>query len=113
MRIVSEIISTEDLKKLAAELFGDMVKGVVDIEKGLLALDAEMHSDLEAALLKDGSTLKNLWGINLYPELAGEDFIEYDSLINIRPGQGNRGRIVEDKEIRNKIRELVKKRTGR
>lgn len=89
--------------------FSDMVKGVVDIERNLLAIDAELHSDLEALLLDNGSRQENLWGINLYPDEEGEDFIEFDSLINIRPLQGNRGRGVSDPEIQKKIRDVVNK----
>lgn len=86
-----------------------MVKGVADIDKWLLALDAELHADLEAMLLEQGSKQNSLWGINLYPKLDDEDFLEFDSLINIRPAQGNRSRGVEDELIQTKIKELVSK----
>ena len=109
MLILDRQISREELCALAEKCFGDMVKGVADVDKGLLALDAELHSDLEAMLLEQGSQQGALWGINLYPELDGEDFLEFDSLINIRPAQGNRSRGVEDEEIRGKIEELVTK----
>lgn len=92
---------------MASAGFGDMVKGVVDIDRNLLALDAQMHSDLEALLLQDGSKQGSLWGINLYPEIAGNDFIEFDSMINIRPSVGNRSRGVENMEIQKKIIMLV------
>ena len=78
----------------------------MDIGRSLLALDAELHADLEAFLLRDGSEQKDLWGINLYPAET-EDYIEFDSLINIRPMQGNRSRGVEDPEVRRKIAEVV------
>ena len=84
-----------------------MVKAVVDVDRGLLAVDGELHSDLEALLLDDGSKQEALWGINLYPDEDGEDFVEFDSLINIRPWQGNRGRGVSDPEIQQKIRDVV------
>ena len=84
-------------------------KGVVDVRQQLLALDAELHSDLESMLLEEGSNQEDLWGINLYPEMEGEDFIEFDSLINIRPRQGNRSRDVEDEAIRAQIRQVVDK----
>ena len=86
-----------------------MIKGVVDVEQELLALDAELHSDLEGMLLDEGSLQENLWGINLYPEMEDEDFLEFDSLINIRPRQGNRSRDVENEETREKIRAIVNK----
>lgn len=86
-----------------------MVKAVVDVELGIVALDAELHSDLEAYCLENGSKQENLWGINYYPEIEGEDFIEYDSMINIRPGQGNKIRGVEDEAIRQKIVDATNK----
>ena len=84
-----------------------MIKGVADIRLDLLALDADLHADLEQMLLKNGSAQENLWGFNLWVEEAGEDFIEYDSLINIRSWQGNPSRDVLDPEVREKIRQIV------
>lgn len=84
-----------------------MIKCVADIRLDLLALDADLHADLEQMLLKNGSAQENLWGFNLWVEEAGEDFIEYDSLINIRSWQGNPSRDVLDPEVREKIRQIV------
>lgn len=84
-----------------------MIKCVADIRLGILALDADLHADLEQMLLKNGSAQENLWGFNLWVEEAGEDFIEYDSLINIRSWQGNPSRDVLDPEVREKIRQIV------
>lgn len=109
MIILTQPISKSELCELAKACFGDMVKGVADVDKGLIALDAELHSDLEAMLLNQGSEQKSLWGFNLYPELEDEDFLEFDSLINIRPAQGNRSRGVEDKHIQQKIKDLMTK----
>ena len=82
----------------------EMVKGVVDVEKGLLAIDAELHADLEKLLLDNGSDQFDLWGINLY--FDGE-LVEFDSMINIRPTQGNRSRSVENKKTQRQILEIV------
>lgn len=95
------------LKQMAEERFGDLVKAVVDVDRELLAVDAELHADLEALLLENGSKQKDLWGINLYPELQGEDYIEFDSMINMRPSQGNRSRGVEEGQMRRKIAQIV------
>ena len=76
---------------------------------GAEAVDAELHSDLEALLLDDGSKQKGLWGVNLYPEMSGDEFVEFDSMINLRPSQGNRSRGVEDEKTRKKIMEIVEK----
>lgn len=109
MKIVEVTISKQDLSALAQNLYGDMIKAVADIDKGLLAVDAELHSDLERMLLEGGSAQESLWGFNIYPEQDGEDFIEFDSLINIRPRQHNMSRNVENPEIRQMIINLVSK----
>ena len=98
---------------MAAAGFGNMVKAVIDVDKELLAIDAELHSDLEALLLENGSKQKSLWGINLYPEIKGDDLVEFDSMINMRPSQGNKSRGVESSEIRKKIMEIVSKKVAR
>lgn len=107
MIILRKPISRESLAEMAENFYGDMIKGVVDIDRGKLALDAELHSDLERLLLEDGSEQESLWGINLYPEVDYEDFLEFDSLINIRPRQNNRSRYVEDAAIRDAIQKIV------
>ncbi|MBN2483999.1 MAG: hypothetical protein JXD21_07365 [Candidatus Omnitrophica bacterium] len=107
MKIIRDMLSIEELRKISGAMFGNMVKAVVDIERGIVALDAELHSDLEALLLDDGADQKNLWGINLYPDMPQEDFIEYDSMINMRPAQGNSSRSVENEQTRKKIVEII------
>jgi len=113
MDIVRDKLTRDELKQMAAAMFGNMVKAVVDVERKLIALDGELHADLEALLLEDGSKQKDLWGINLYPDLGGEEFIEFDSMINMRPSQGNRSRGVESEEVRRKIISVVEKRISR
>lgn len=113
MRIVSTVLALNDLKQMAAGMFGDMLKAVVDVDRKLIAVDAELHADLESLLLEDGSQQHSLWGINLYPEMSGDDFIEFDSLINIRPSQGNRSRDVEDEAIRRQIVQIAGERIQR
>ncbi|PIQ92879.1 MAG: hypothetical protein COV69_00955 [Parcubacteria group bacterium CG11_big_fil_rev_8_21_14_0_20_39_14] len=95
---------------MAKKMFGNLVKAVVNAEKGIMAIDGELHSDEELLLIENGSRRVNLWGVNLYPEFFGKDqFVEFDSLINIKPSQGNRSRGVNDQEIRKKILEIVGK----
>jgi hypothetical protein len=107
--LVEKPISKEQLKQIAEQRFGDMTKAVVDIEKGVMTLGGDLHADEEAIMLEQGSEQKNLWGINLYPELTMPDYIEFDSMINIRPSQNNRSRSVEDEGIRKKIIDIVNK----
>jgi len=92
----SEPISLDDVRTLARGRFGDMVKGVVDLARGILLLDADMHADQEADLLADGSRQADLWGITLYPDVADGDWLEFDCTINLRPSFGNRSRGVDD-----------------
>lgn len=109
IRVVNKRISLTDLKEVARERFGDMVKAVVDIERKIMAIGGEMHADEEAEMLENGSKQENLWGINLYPaDFGKENFIEYDSMINIRPKQNNRSRDVEDDKKRWRIISVVK-----
>lgn len=85
---------------MAKELFGDFVKAVVDVERGVMALGGGLRSDAEKALLDDGSAQEHLWGVNLYPAVSGDDWVEFDSMINVRPWQGNRSRGVDDAATR-------------
>ncbi|MCX5692743.1 MAG: DUF5674 family protein [Candidatus Omnitrophica bacterium] len=110
MKIITETLSLDELKQMAAATFGNLIKAVIDIDRELIAVDAELHSDLEALLLEDGSRQRSLWGINFYPEMHGDEFIEFDSMINMRPSQGNRSRGIENEEIRRQIIGIVAKR---
>jgi len=110
MKIVDDKnkISNKELITMSEKMFGNLVKAVVDIEKKIIVVDAEMHADEEAFLLENNSKQKCLWGINLYPEFYGEeDFVEFDSMINLRPSQNNRSRGVNDIKIRKKILKIV------
>jgi len=99
-----EKISVKELSEMAEKMYGNLVKAVVDLKKGILVVDAEMHADQEQFLLEHGSQQDDLWGINLYPEHYGTDgFVEFDSMINIRPRQNNRSRSVEDADTQAKI----------
>lgn len=109
MLILENPISRAELKEYAANTFGDMIKCVADVDKGLMAIDADLHADLERLLLEKGSEQSALWGFNLYPDESSDDFIEYDSLINIRSWQGNPSRDVLDQEVRGKIANIVDK----
>lgn len=109
MKIVKEKIQIEELREMSKKMFGGLVKAMVDIEKGFMAVDAPMHSDLlEYLIEKEGSNIENLWGINIYPEKVEEDFIEFDSMMNLKPALGNMTRGVEDEKIREKIIKVVR-----
>jgi len=107
MKEVNGQISIEELIEMASKMFGNLVKAVVDVEKEILVVGSELHSDQEAYLLEQGSKQENLWGVNIYPDLTGDEFIEFDSMINLRPSQGNNSRGVEDEKIKKRIVEIV------
>ncbi len=107
LQIVREPLARADLAAIATRGFGDMIKTVVDVARGIMAIGAELHADEEAALLDDGSRQNDLWGMNLYPDDTGDAWIEFDSMINVRPGQGNRSRGVDDEALRSAIRRVV------
>ena len=109
MRILSKPISKNSLIKESTNFIDEnAIKAVVDIDKEIIAVDSPMHYDCEQLLLENGSNQANLWGINLYLDCDEiDDLVEFDSMINLRPAQGNRSRGVEDPEIRNKIKKIV------
>ena len=110
MKEISDI-TIDELTEIAASMYGNLVKAVVDLNRGILVIDAELHVDQEQYLLEQGSRQNDLWGINLYPQKFGSDeFVEFDSMINIRPRQQNMSRGVENEEIRKNIIALVKRK---
>ena len=110
MKLVNDPLSIAELTTMGNRMFGGLVKGVVDVKKNILILDAALHADEEQELLKQGSSQDDLWGINLYPELYGtDDFIEYDSMINVRPSLHNLSRTIESEEVKKKIVDLIQK----
>jgi uncharacterized protein DUF5674 len=107
IQIVAAPVSLDDLRRLAEGQFGEFVKAVVDVGRRVMAVGGELHADEEAALLQDGARQADLWGINLYPDLSMPGLIEFDSLINVRPSQGNRSRGIEDATVRRQIEDVV------
>lgn len=108
MRLVRAPIDLVVLSELACSQFGDLVKAVVDVGQAMMVIGGELHADEEAYLLDAGSNQDDLWGINLYPAQYGEtDWIEFDSMINMRPSRGNRSRSVDDPATQRRIVEVV------
>lgn len=107
MKIVDEKVSLSELGQMAENMYGGLVKAVVDVRQNIMGVDAPMHADIESFMLENGSAQADLWGINLYPDIDGEDFLEFDSMINLRPAQGNRSRGIDSSELKQKIKEIV------
>lgn len=107
IKILKGKITRGELAQLAEGQFGEWIKAVVDLKRNVMAIGGELHADMEAILLGQGSRQEDVWGINLYPALLDENWIEFNSMINVRPAQGNRSRGVEDSEIRERIMRVV------
>lgn len=110
IKIVTETISLEELAALSRAWYGDMVKGVVDVEREILALGGEYHMDANNSLLEHGSRQHAIWGFNIRINKPRTEWIEFTSLINIRPAQGNRGMLIESAELREKMRAIITKK---
>jgi hypothetical protein len=107
MVTLTEPTKKETILKKYNHFFKTMIKAVVDVKREVLALDAELHADLENMLLHEGSEQENLWGINLFLEKEKKDWIDYTALINIRPSMNNRSMEVENPRLRQKITEII------
>src|SRR5262245_57853843 len=94
--IIAEPVTVGWLAEIANRGFGDMLKVVIDTKQRVLAVGAELHSDEEDLLIQRGSAQVDLWGFNIFPSKPRSEWIEFDSLINVRPRMGNRSRSVED-----------------
>ena len=113
VEIIQKPISFTDLQEIAKNQFGDLVKAVVDVEKEVMAIGGELHADEEVLLSENGSKREDMWGINIYPEKSGEDWVEFDSMINIKPHLGNRSRGIDNLKIRERILRIVSKLISR
>jgi len=110
IKIIKTTIKKSELLKIASEEFGDVIKAVIDVKQEIMAIGGELHSDEEVLLIEqENSKRENTWGINIYPKRSGRAFIEFDSMINLKPVFGNRSRDVESAQIKKKIKAIIKK----
>ena len=108
IRIVKDSITRDELRALAHEQYGDIIKAVVDIDQCIMGVGGELHVDIQSLLIEqDHSRGDTTWGINLYLDKVGDEFIEFDSMVNLKPASNNRTRGVESAEIRASIRNIV------
>ena len=112
IEIIKEKIDREYLKKFLDNPFKYMVIFVVVIKKEIIALGGELHSDAEEMLVENGSDNRNLWGGNLYPSEEKNNWIEYTSLINIRPSQNNPSMKIQSQEVKTKVNQIIDKLIG-
>lgn len=111
--LVERRLDAAELRRLVAAHFEDMVKYVVDVQRGVAAVGGELQADEEAVLLEQGSRQDDLWGANYYPGKGEDACIEFTSLINIRPAQGNRSMVIEEESVRARVREITFTLIGR
>lgn len=111
IKIIQDTVSLTELKTLAHEQYGDVIKAVIDVRQEIVGVGGEFHSEIEKLLIENyGSRREDTWGINFLLDKTGDDFIEFDSMINLKPSHGNRTRSVEDPTIQENIRAIVQKR---
>lgn len=109
IQILTEPITRDGAREIGQHWYAEMVKGVVDLERGLIALGGEYHMDANVVLMEHGCAQDKVWGFNIYPDQHDESWIEFRSLINIRPAAGNRGMVVESEEIQNAMRAIIER----
>ncbi len=110
MKIIEKVITINELKEMSERMFGNLVKAMVDVRNKIMAVDGELHADLlEFLILERKSDPKDIWGINIYPDKIEDDFIEFDSVMNLKPSLGNRTRGVESQKLREEIISVVNK----
>ena len=109
IHIIDTKIEKRILKEICDAHFKTMVKFVVDIDNIKIGVGGELHSDAEALLLNEGSKQENIWGANFYPFKPFDERLEYTSLINIRPQQGNMSMEIENERLREKVKKIAEK----
>ncbi len=106
IRVIINPITRAEAKEIAQEFYKEMVKGVVDVEREILALGGEWHMDANKILLENGSSQRDIWGFNFFPD---DGRIQYTSLINIRPLQNNWTLEVKSERLRKNMERIILK----
>ena len=109
IKLIIEPISREEARQIGEPWYTELVKGVVDVERGIIALGGEWHMDANVRLMAEGSEQQNVWGFNIYVDRTGPEWIEFVSLINIRPTEGNRTLEIESHELREAMRAHIER----
>ena len=107
IKIVTDTITIDELKDIAKEFYVEIIKGVVDVETGIMAFGGEYHSDANRKLIENGSEQKNVWGFIIHFYKPESEWIEYKSHINVRPEQGNIDLVISDQNLCKKMRSII------
>ena len=93
---------------MSETMFGGLVKAVVDVNKDIIMVDAQLHADEEYELLEQRFSSRTFRGNKYFPEQYDtEQCIVFDSMINVRALQGNKSRGVDDTNIQQHIKTIV------
>ena len=109
IKILKEPITRVEAIEIGKEFYKEMVKGVVDIQKEIVVIGGEYHVDANEVLMENGSLQSDVWGFNVYLNRPQDAWIEYTSLITIRPLANNRTMTVEDENIRQAMKKIIQK----
>ena len=110
MKLVDKEILLAELKEISKTMPDGLVKGVVDVEKEIMVVGADLYSDGECLLLQNGSKQEKVWGITIYPtESKDENLIALCSAINFRPSLENESYTVKNPKLQEKIAKVFKK----
>lgn len=104
------IVSGKTTRQQMNDMLGELktyVKLAVDVRRRIVAGGGVLHADCEAALLEEGSEQADIWGADWYPS-SGE--VRFESLINIRPKQGNRSLTISDPALCATIEAIARER---
>ena len=66
IRVIEDAIILDELREIAREYYVDMIKGVVDISKEIMAIGGEYHMDANMKILENGSIQADVWGFNIF-----------------------------------------------
>lgn len=109
IRILDKKINIDEVKKLAEHWYGTMIKGCVDVERGIVAIGGDYHIESSEFLTASDSKFEDVWGFNIRFEENPDGVLEFDSMVNIKPNFGNRSRGINNEEIIKKAREIIYK----
>jgi hypothetical protein len=100
----TEPYSKKEIEKLR-EQFGSYIKTVIDINKKICSAGADRHFESEKILLDSGSRQSDVWGGGIDVKTR---IIDYNSFINIRPGDKNTSNEILNTDTREMFEKLTK-----
>ena len=106
IHVIRKRATPQQLQEMLEEL-KTYVKLAVDVRQGIVAGGGGLHVDCQAALLEEGSDQRDIWGADWIPE---SQEVKFESLINIRPKQGNRSMTIADETMRRTVESIIREK---